>query len=53
MLIENIIAASAELFTLQTVLLMMVGVVAGLCDGDAGREQNRQSDKGNDRNALH
>jgi len=33
MIIENIINASAELFTISTVILMMVGVVAGLIAG--------------------
>jgi len=33
MIIENIINASVELFTVSTVLLMMVGVVAGLIAG--------------------
>ena len=33
MLFENIANASAELFTVQTVLLMMIGVVAGLMAG--------------------
>jgi putative tricarboxylic transport membrane protein len=33
MIIENIINASAELFTISTIILMMVGVVAGLIAG--------------------
>ncbi len=33
MIIENILAASSELFTLQTMLLMLVGTIAGLLAG--------------------
>ena len=33
MIIENILAASGELFTLQTMLLMVVGTIAGLLAG--------------------
>ena len=33
MIIENILNASAELFTISTVILMMVGVTAGLIAG--------------------